>query len=154
MSERKTFKSCLEESISTIEELSALRSLMDKAEKRKSVDKKNLLKAMEDEILNSCSLDFLTEMKKEVSAKIRNVNALNYGVTNMHYLVEVIRGSLIGLDMIGFDNFICPGNDYGISSDFAGAYSQDFIRLKEKFGLEMQHCPDVKIGYAYRFYKP
>lgn len=150
---------------SEAESLAALNMLTKKAEEARSTALDNLRYWIAKDIASNCSPEFVEKLREEVPAEIKSANSFDPTITcSLDYLANVVCLALTkhyfppaeseNNGTLGFDSFIAPGETYEESSDFCGKFFQDFIALKELFRLEMEHCPEVKIGYAYRFYKP
>ncbi len=137
------------------EELDELLTAVEKTAKQKLLAKKILLCSMEQEIAYVCSSSFLNQMVKEVSRDLKEINLFGYEPkSNLDYLVEVIFITLTGSSrVIGLEHFVAPGNTYEESCEFCDKFFKDFTKVKEIFNIEFSHCPDVKIGYAFKFYK-
>jgi hypothetical protein len=156
------FEGVLKSFNSEAESLVALDMLTKKAETARKEALDNLGYWISKDIAGNCSREFVEELREKVSEKIRSANGYNSTITcSLDYLTNVICLALTKHSFascendgtLGFESFIAPGETYEESGDFCSKFFKDFIVLKEMFGLEMKHCPEVKIGYAYSFYK-
>lgn len=154
--ERHEFTDCLKNFNSISDTSKVLIALVEKTELQSNFAKQELLCLMEQEIINGCSPEFLKAIKKDVCTEIKEANCFGRGPKSyLEYLIDVIFIPLTKSHRVnGFDYFIAPGNTPAESAEFGNIFFKDFIRIKEMFRLELAHCPEVKIGFAYRFYVP
>ena len=156
MKKKNEFNDYLENFSSIAENLKALLKVEETMKNHQSFAKDELLRSMKQELADNCSLEFLGQMKKEVSKVFKKLNLFGSGKkSNLDYLVEVIFISLTGSDsVIGLEHFIAPGENYEESAEFCNEFFRDFIIVKELFRVELRECSDVRVGYAMEFYKP
>lgn len=156
MKKGKNFEDYLKNFNSIAGSLKTIQTLVEITAGQKIFAKDELIQAMKQKLIDRCSLEFLREMDKEVSKKIKNNNLFSPGQkSNLDYLVEVIFFPLTqSPHVIGLEHFLAPGENYESSFNFCQKFFKDFIEVGELLGVCPRECSDVKIGYAIEFYKP
>lgn len=132
-----------------------LLAITERIQKQKDFSGVELINCMKQEIESNCSEEFVAIMKQEVSKELKNLNLFSGGKTNLDYLVEVIFRSLTNSPyVIGYQQFIAPGNTYEESGEFCSKFFRDFIKVKKLFRIELKEAKEVTVGYAMEFYLP
>lgn len=154
----KKFEDYLDNFENIAASLKAIQELAKATTDQKYFSKEELLFSMKQKLIDNCSLEFLSEMKKEISKKIRKIAFFGpFHKTNLDYLDYLVEVIFIPLtrsqNVKGLNYFIAPGEDLRKSYAFCNEFAGDFIMIKKLLGVEFKNRSDVEIGYALEFYQ-
>lgn len=144
---------CLENFEKNLQNYNAIQMLLLNSEEAHKKILNDLNRIIEETIVSSVSLDFLDELKKPVSKRLKNILGLSAETeSNLEYLRDVIYHRLARHPIpYGYNSFVAPGENYDQSSEFSNKYSEDFVKLEKAFGMQTMNDKSINIGYAQSF---